>query len=439
MKKFLPLVLGLCSSLALAQDSSQSEEDLWGSDDQWGDAWADAEEESSSSWDWRGFTELGVGAFRRASPSPDGNSLLESRSQLSVSGYLGETYLSGKFELLLDDVDDDKVQLLTRELYLDHSLSDKLSVRLGRQILTWGTGDFVFLNDFFPKDWQSMFSGREDDYLKAPSNSLKISYFGSAANLDLVWTPELSADSHISGERFAYYNPMLGRPVVEPRVVADEPEHEIHNGQLALRLSATKSGVEYAAYAYRGFYTQPNSVNPETGRNYYASLNAYGASLRTPLGKGILNTEFAYWDSRDDSNGANSFIPNSQLKYLIGYEQELFANFTAGAQWYTEQTLDFDAAKANATPGFKLANKWHHNATLRLTYMTMEQKLTWSLFAFYSPDENDFYLKPKITYRRDDHWTFIVGANEFGGGDLSQEWGQFKPSSNVYARVKYTF
>ena len=35
-------------------------------------------------------------------------------------------------------------------------------LKIGQQVLTWGTGDYVFLNDLFPKDYQSFFSGRDD-------------------------------------------------------------------------------------------------------------------------------------------------------------------------------------------------------------------------------------------------------------------------------------
>ena len=36
-------------------------------------------------------------------------------------------------------------------------------VKIGQQVLTWGTGDYVFLNDLFPKDYPSFFAGRSDD------------------------------------------------------------------------------------------------------------------------------------------------------------------------------------------------------------------------------------------------------------------------------------
>ena len=32
-------------------------------------------------------------------------------------------------------------------------------------------------NILFPKDWQSFFSGRDDEYLKAPSDSLRFTYY----------------------------------------------------------------------------------------------------------------------------------------------------------------------------------------------------------------------------------------------------------------------
>ena len=54
---------------------------------------------------------------------------------------------------------------------------------------TWGTGDLVFLNDLFPKDFVSFFAGRDDEYLKAPGDALRITHYSKAVNIDFVWTP----------------------------------------------------------------------------------------------------------------------------------------------------------------------------------------------------------------------------------------------------------
>lgn len=45
-----------------------------------------------------------------------------------------------------------------RSLNVAFRPSDVLDVKIGRMVSTWGTGDLVFINDMFPKDWQSFLS-----------------------------------------------------------------------------------------------------------------------------------------------------------------------------------------------------------------------------------------------------------------------------------------
>lgn len=415
------------------------------SDDEWTNNWLEEtdtpiEDGYISGLTIGGFAEAGVGDFIQTN-STGRSSLRELRQRIDVSAYVGESFLSAKFELLVDSVDDNEIQLVNRELYIDTKISDAVSMRIGRQVLTWGTGDLVFLNDFFPKNWQSMFSGRDDEYLKSSSTAVKFNYFNNDFDVNLVWQPKLETDEYISGERFSYFNPMVNSIVSTPRVVVKKPRATLSNGQLALRVSTTMVGVEYALYAYRGFYTQPLSYSLDTQENYFSRLNSVGGSLRRGMFGGLVNAEVSYLNSVEDPSGLKPLVPNSQVRYLIGFEKELFGNFTMGLQWFSEQNLDYDAASASLrsdTAPQKLP-AWHHTATLRLQYLTMNQKLSWSLFGFYSPDEKDFYLKPKLSYRYDDHWSFIIGANRFSGSAISQQWGQFEKNSNVYLRVRYSF
>lgn len=434
---FAPMVFGQSA------DSVSTAASL--SDDEWASDWLEETDTSIedgyiSGLTIGGFAEAGVGDFIQTN-STGRSSLRELRQRIDVSAYVGESFLSAKFELLVDSVDDNEIQLVNREFYIDTKISDAVSMRIGRQVLTWGTGDLVFLNDFFPKNWQSMFSGRDDEYLKSSSTAVKFNYFNNDFDVNLVWQPKLETDEYISGERFSYFNPMVNSIVSTPRVVVKKPRATLSNGQLALRVSATMVGVEYALYAYRGFYTQPLSYSLDTQENYFSRLNSVGGSLRRGMFGGLVNAEVSYLNSVEDPSGLKPLVPNSQVRYLIGFEKELFGNFTMGLQWFSEQNLDYDAASASLrsdTAPQKLP-AWHHTATLRLQYLTMNQKLSWSLFGFYSPDEKDFYLKPKLSYRHDDHWSFIIGANRFSGSAISQQWGQFEKNSNVYLRVRYSF
>ena len=109
-------------------------------------------------------------------------------------------------------------------------------------------------------------------------------------------------------------------------------------------------------------------------------LNVYGGSLRGNLWGGVTNFEGAYWDSLDDQEGADPNVPNSQVRGLVGYERELFRNFTAGIQYYVEWTLDYDRLVADSPwPQFEPPER-RHLFTTRLTRRLLQQTLTLSLF-----------------------------------------------------------
>lgn len=425
-------ILFYCCSASAQQ--FDTDEDAWLSEDGW-----QSDDAGDENLDVRGFLDFGLGGFVHDSITESKQSLAEARGQLSLSGYVGDTYLTATAELVIDNVADHNVVLTVRELYLDRSIGEYLNIRLGQQVLSWGTGDFVFINDFFPKDWQAMFSGRDDQYLKATSKALKVSYQGALFNSDVIWTPDFEKDSFIDGERFGFYNPDLSRVSTSPRLHSEEPKTEFSNGTLALRFSKTLKGSEYALYGYRGYFTQPLAFDPQRLSNYFPRLNSLGTSLRRPLIGGLVNVELAYLDAVGDRDGTDPSQPNSQWKLLLGHERELKSRLTAAVQIYTEKISNYGAYKLGLenVASHKQA-QWHSNLSLRLSYRSENESFTWSLFGFYSPNARDYYIKPRLNYRYSDHWAMEVGANYFEGNE-QQQWGQFNSSSNIFVRIKYTF
>ena len=146
-----------------------------------------------------------------------------------------------------------------------------------------------------------------------------------------------------------------------------------------------------------------------------------------------------YYDSRDDRSGKDPFIPNSQFRFLAGYEQELAKDFTVGVQYYLELMSDYGAYKRTLPPGSQAADEYRHVITLRLTKLLMYQNLRLSLFTFYSPSDQDAYMRPNIHYRITDHWSAEVGANIFFGEENHTFFGQFKDNTNVYLGIRWSF
>ena len=399
MMRFWPLFL-LLPAAALAQD------DVW-DDDDWGD-----EDEGSV---WSGFVEAGFGTrFDNDALIDDRDTLEEIRWRIESEWQPNKAVFNLKADVAYDGIEN-SWDTDFRDLTASLSLGDDIDVKIGRQVQTWGTGDLVFLNDLFPKDFVSFFAGRDDEYLKAPGNSIRLTRFSDALNVDFVWTPIFEPDVYLTGERFSFYSPLAGENIApSPPFSAEEPDESFSNGEFALRLYRTIESTEFAVYAYHGFFKQP----------LFAPMSSVGASLRRPIGPGLINFETSYYASRDDRGGNEPSIPNDQLRFLVGYEWEAKRNFTVGLQYYVERT-----ESANT----------RNLITNRLTYRAGMDKYTWSLFTFFSPSDSDFYLRPQFTYRHSDEWSLTAGANLFGGKDEDTFFNQLQDASNAYVRLRYHY
>ncbi|AGA33370.1 hypothetical protein TVNIR_1708 [Thioalkalivibrio nitratireducens DSM 14787] len=415
--------LALAASGALAWD-----------DDPWGD-------ETVSPWEVHGFVEAAGGLRTRDQPLISGDaSLGELRLQLEAL-YHGDT-ATWRFKAdAIADAVEERLDGDLREASVSLPLGTRADLRLGRQVLTWGTGDLLFLNDLFPKDWPSFLIGRDDEYLKAPSDALRLNWFGDRANLDAVWAPVFTSDRFVDGKRVTFFDPARGeRVAAPPRLRADAPPRTFENGEIALRLHGLIGPTEWALYGYRGFFGQPTAFDPETGRPTFARLDAYGASLRGPLAGGLYNLELAWYDSVDDRSGDNPNLPNSELRLLAGYERELVTHLTLGGQYYLEWLQNHDRLRAVWPFDADLApDEYRHLFTLRLTYRMLQDNLVLSLMNFYSPSDEDYFLRPTIEYRYSDRLRLSGGANLFGGSEPQSFYGQFRDDSSLFVRARYSF
>jgi hypothetical protein len=399
-------------------------------DEDWEDPWAT----DAGGLTWTGFFEGGLGARSEDVENLDRLTLGELRVRAETSYQRGEFRGDFKGELLYDHVPE-SVDLLVRELAVSFRPGQAVDAKLGRQVLTWGTGDLLFLNDLFPKDFISFFAGRDEDYLKSPSDTARITVFTPHVNVDLAYTPHFTPDDYLFGERFAFWNPALGEVAApaDPRR-AEEPT----NGELAMRLFRTRGATEYALYGYHGRWKQPVGIGAD-GQPRFPRLRTFGGSVRLPLHKGLFNAEAAWYDSRDDRSGDDPRTPNSELRLLAGYEQELVRNLTAGTQLYAERIQHHDRLLAASSDPARERDQWRSVATLRLTHRALRDTLTSSLFLFASPSDEDLYLRPSVAWRRDDHWLFAAGLNLFHGRNEYTFFGQLEDNSNGWVRLRYYY
>jgi len=385
-----------------------------------------------------GFYEIRSGYRLQNDRYEKDMSIMETRLQLDLSSYVDWADFKFKGDVLGDLVTE-KADFDTREAYIFTMPADFIDLKVGRQILTWGTGDLVFINDLFPKDWQSFFIGRDVEYLKAPSDAAKASFFTKLVNIDIVYTPKFDPDRFISGRRISYWNSNLGRIAGEDAVQRTiKPDRWFRDDEIAVRLYKNINNYELAFYGYRGYWKSPGGQNASATKAIFPDLNVYGASIRGSVGKGIGNLEFGYYRSADDNNGRNGRINNSELRFLAGYTQEIAKDFTAGLQYYLEHMLEY-ARHQNSSPSGLARDRDRHLITLRLTKLLMNQNLRCSVFTYFSPSDKDVYIRPNVNYKATDNLALELGANIFFGDYHSTFFGQFRNNTNLYTALRYSF
>lgn len=391
--------------------------------------------------DIKGFWDNRTGIRYREDKQQSKDLILgESRLQLRADKFWDKVNIETTADFYGDFVQEE-LNFDLRQARLTWTLSSTLDLRIGRQILTWGTGDLIFINDLFPKDWNSFFIGREQEYLKAPSDSIKLGWYPEWFNFELVYTPRFTPDRYITGNPITFWNPLFNELQGEENEIRpDHPGPRFHDDEWAFRAYRKIKNFEFALYTYSGRWKSPGGQKlfPPL-QTYFPKLDVYGTSLRGPLGKGIFSIEMGYYNSKEDRDGSSPFTNNSEFRFLIGYEQELAKDFTGAFQIYLEHMLDYDNYKENQP--FWVHNKDENRllTTLRLTRQLMNQNLILSWFMYYSPTDQDFYIRPNVRYKINDKWWVEGGANVFIGNEPYTFFGQFMENSNIYIGARCYF
>lgn len=379
----------------------------------------------------------------------DSYNMLEQRLQLKTTLYPKfsqllkdwSSELNFRGDFFVDEYFGAKTGFELRELNLALTPLNWLDVKAGRQVFTWGTGDYLFVNDLFPKDYISFYIGRDDEYLKKPSDGIKFSFYSNEVNLDFVIVPLFEPNTIPKGDRLSFFDSFQGGIAGrESDRHLIEPSRQLNNTEYATRLYRNFSSYEVAIYTFRGFCKMPNSYLNESNRDlFYPRLDAYGTSIRGPGLGGIVNLEIGYYNSLQDGNGDNRLIENSKMKYLAGYDRDLGNDLSIGLQYLLEQTLDYDNYQSALLVSDYRWDERRHLVTLRVTKLYKNQTVRAGLFTFYSPSDEEIYLRPSIDYDVNDSLKLTLGANLIWGRDDITAFGQMEHNKNIYFRARYSF
>ncbi|MDD5758702.1 MAG: hypothetical protein PHI06_06425 [Desulfobulbaceae bacterium] len=392
-----------------------------------------------ASFSLHGFIQ-GNYALDTASANPDGrdSKLAEERAQLKLEADQGPLSFFVKTDLAWDHLDDKEV-LELREGTVDYT-SSNWDCKLGRQVVTWGLGDLVFINDVFPKDYEAFFAGRPLEYLKKGVDGVKFGLYPGFASFEVIAIPLFTANHFPDAQRFWMFDPL---PMVTNRQTV-EPTSNLDNTEVAVRAYRDVAGFDVSLYGYRGFCRQPamqtdSPSSPTRLTLWYPELAVYGASMQGSALGGVVSLETGYYDSREDRAGDNPMISNSQARFLVGYQRQFWEDFTVGLQYYGEEMLNYGEYTATLPPGMPAEEKLHDMVSVRLTQLLRHQTVKLSLFTFWGLSSADYLVNPEVKYNFTDQIWAALGANLYGGGEPWTQFGQLDHNDSIYLQTRYDF
>ncbi|MFQ5537814.1 MAG: hypothetical protein ACE5GJ_10210 [Gemmatimonadota bacterium] len=391
-----------------------------------------------------GFAQINW-SVRTTGASPEAESsgdylLGEERLQLELShiGGDGRAEFLSKVDLVHDAVSG-RAAVDLREAYVDLALG-RVGVRVGRQVITWGVGDLLFVSDVFPKDWSAFFSGQTVEYLKLGSDAVSFDLRAGRASLDVVVMPIFRADRRPEPDRFVLPDPFAA--AVRDYSV---PTAELEHAQVAARVRTRIGGADVALSAHRGYFGMP-SARPVGGPDAPASrvleshprLDVFAVSLRRPALAGLISAEVGYRKSRDDPAGVDPWVPNSEIRALAGYQRAVGRDGVFGIQYYLESMRNHDLYRATLPEGVFPKGRLRQVLMSRLVRYADYHQWEISAVAFYGLKDGDLLVIPTLRRQFSDELSISLGANVFGG-ESTTPFGALSENDNLFIAGRYSF
>jgi len=225
------------------------------------------------------------------------------QAQAGVGGFYDLIYvLRGREEYTPAVLDDYEKEIEILDTFVQGSLTPKLDIKIGRQIVTWGPLFNLRVTDVLnPLDFR--LPGLTDlDDLRLPVTMLKLDYFFGNWDLSGMWIPEIRFS-----KRPAFGSDFFPSPVPLPPAEVPEDGFEFGDAEWAAALVGTFSGWDIGFYWAYVYDDQTHMVlvspgPPEKRIRRHARTHMLGTAGNVALGNGLLKGELALFKGLEYTN-----------------------------------------------------------------------------------------------------------------------------------------
>lgn len=340
--------------------------------------------------------------------------------------------INGRNQYPGDFLDETETEFEWDETYLRGTLSDRLDIKIGRQIVVWGKSDNIRVTDILnPLDLRE--PGMTDiEDLRLPVFMTRLDYYLS----------NFSLTGYLIHEHRSNRLPVFGSPYYFlPSAVPDDsdPPSDIENTEFALSLAATFQGMDVAIYAADVYDNTPFLTGQNQSLNERIQMIGLAANIAS--GNFLLKGEAAYFDHIRLSGYrvCNTIIENpndySRLDLLAGLEYSGFDDTTLGFEVSDRWLVNHDT-QAQLSGQDDHIIQYAIRGTRTFLHEVLELTLLISLFGD-SADDGGF-IRAQGTYDLTDDLAFTLGTVVYQSGPslLLKEIGE---NDTIFLNIVYSF
>ncbi len=376
--------------------------------------------------------------------------------KISANSFYDFTYeIEGREKYNKSTLDDYETESSLRELYIDWNIYEQFSLKIGRQVITWGESDYTRITDIInPRDLlQPGLTNLEEARL--PTTSVRLTYESENISTELVTIHE-SPDSSIGGygSDFDYYS-SLRSPVIN---IADEdkPATNVKNIGFGLRVTSLFNGGDLSLYLGKTYDDLPvlKTTNIEfTGPSLsllaltpeYHKYKTYGITGKKAVDSILYKFELAYIDDkiimRNDfinniTYGMNAseletFKSKDQFAALCGVEYTGINDLRITIELENIHTYDYE--------NYLATDRNDSRAYLQSTYKLLNETMELDFFCSYFKRGKGYVARFSTNYDIIDNLNFEVGVIFYGADDSDSILYYFKNQDRLFSRMKYSF
>ncbi len=380
--------------------------------------------------------------------SPNDTLASETFVRLEGAAYTDALYAFASVDVSENHLMGDDSGLLLHEAYVDAAFGN-LDLRMGRQIIIWGSSDATRITDQISPMDLSEYITRSFDEIRMGVDAVNLRYTWASGTTQFIWiTRYRRAESPPTDSPWYLGDASQGKDVLpgpdsDPRDQTGTTffDNGPSDSELALKHSLFLSGFDISLSHFYTWTDQPlyvfetDTSNAILARPRVLRQNITGLEFCKPFGENVLRMEAAwFWkDPVQTRPELSGIVKRSRFKWLVGLDWYPGDQWTIALEYAEQHILNHELGMFEPSV--------QRQIFIRGSKKVFREKLTLTGMVYFNPRVRDSLTRISGDYTPVDDLVFSLGLDVFTGG-VGGRRGNYSPyddKDQIWARIKYYF